>query len=337
MIWSAALALAVRERRKHPALRPAIDPGDPVAAVDVVIPARDEERAVGACVRSLLDQGPVIARVIVVDDGSRDRTAAAARAAGGDDPRLRVVRAEPLPDGWVGKNWAAWTGVGHTTAHWILFCDADVVHAPGAVASALRFARARHGGGVTLFPRVDAVTRAERWVIPAALVAIATFVAPGPLVRHPRIPVALAAGAFILVRRDAYMGVGGHAAIRDRMVDDVMLATRLKRAGRMLATADGTRLVHLRMYRGGGDLWRGWRKNASFATLGDPGAAVVGAGAVAVAGLAPWAALAIGVGARRPGMALRGAAGVAASPPCNAPPRRWSRRRDETRSRFPWA
>lgn len=276
------------------------------------MPARDEEHAVGACVASLLAQGDVVGRVVVVDDDSSDDTAAAARAAGAGDPRLRVVPAGPLPDGWIGKNRAAWVGVGATTAPWLLFCDADVVHAPGAVAAALRYAESHGGGGVTLLPRVEAGTRVERWVIPAALVAIATFVAPGPLVRHPRAPVALAAGAFIMVRRDAYLGIGGHAAIRGRMVDDVMLATRLKRAGRALATADGSRLVHLRMYRGGRDLWRGWRKNASFATLGRPGPAVIGAAMVATAALVPWGALVSGVCARDAGIAVRGAAGVAA-------------------------
>lgn len=273
--------------------RPDRDPG----GVTVVVPARDEERAVGACVRSLLAQGDPVRRVVVVDDGSSDRTAERARAAGAGDPRLEVVAAGALPAGWTGKNWASHRGAAGATDPWLLFSDADVVHAPGAVRAALALAGRPGAGGVTLVPRVVTGTRAERWVLPAAIVVITTVVAPGPLVRSPRSAVAVAAGAFILIRRDLYEAIGGHARMRGAMVDDVTLAARAKRAGRPLVVADGTSLIHLRMYHGGRDLWRGWRKNASFATPGPPAKAVAGAALVAAAAVAP--ALAVAAGARR--------------------------------------
>jgi len=280
--------------------------------VSVVVPARDEERGIAAAVASLLAQTPPVAEVIVVDDGSTDRTAEEAARAGDGDGRLHVIPAGPLPDGWVGKSWACWVGAGRAREEWLLFADADVVHAPRAVAAALATAEAGGWAGVTLIPRIVARTRAERWVLPAAVVSIGTFVAPGPLARRPGSPVAVAAGAFILIRAHVYRAVGGHRAMRGEMIDDIGLAARVKRAGMLLLPADGTTLVHLRMYHGAADLWRGWRKNASFAAPGHPAKGIVGAALVATAALQPARALLAGVRRRDPGLAAWGLAGTLA-------------------------
>ncbi|MEZ5102804.1 MAG: glycosyltransferase, partial [Thermoleophilia bacterium] len=130
-------------------------------------------------------------------------------------------------------------------------------------------------------------------VQPAAAVLIRSFVAPGPIVRSPRWPHAIAIGAFILVRRDAYERVGGHRAIRDRLVDDRSLAELLKRHGTPLPVVDGTGHLRVRMYGSGGEVWRGWRKNASVgASDSSPWLALAAAGAGLVVALAPlWCVL----------------------------------------------
>lgn len=312
-LWGIALALAAYERLVVPRPTPTgKDLPDDAGAVSVVVPARNEERGIGRCVASLLGQGPVVREVIVVDDDSEDRTAPVARDAGHGDPRLAVIPAGPLPQGWVGKSWASSQGARHATGEWLLFCDGDVVHAPGTVAAALATAREHDAAGVSLIPRVLSGTRVERWVLPAAVVVISTFVAPGPLVRRPGSAVAIAAGAFILMRRDVYTRIGGHAAMRGHMVDDVTLATRAKRSGHPLVVADGTDLIRLRMYHGGRDLWRGWRKNASFATPGSPAKAVVGAAMVAAASVTPALAVLAGLRRGRPDLLAMGAAGLTA-------------------------
>jgi hypothetical protein len=254
-----------------------------------------------------------VRRVVLVDDGSTDGTADLARAAGGGDPRLHVIDAGPLPEGWVGKSWACWRGVRESgDAEWLLFSDADVVHRPDAVARTLTRARRAGRGGATLVPRVVTGSRVERWVMPAAIIAIGTFVAPGPLARHPRSPVAIAAGGFILIERALYDRIGGHAAQAGKMVDDVTLAHRVKLAGGLLVPAQGHGLVSLRMYHGGRDLWSGWRKNASFAHPGGPDKALAGAALVAGMTLAPWVALLGGARRRHLSRAAWGLAGVAA-------------------------
>ncbi|WP_217913761.1 glycosyltransferase [Miltoncostaea marina] len=328
--WAGAVALALHERRALPAAdrEPPLT-GGPL--VSVVVPARDEARGIGAAVRSLRALEYRDVDVVVVDDRSRDGTAAAARAAAGDDPRVRVVAGGPLPAGWVGKPWACHQGARLARGEWLLFTDADVVHRPDSLGRALALARRLGRGGVTLLPTVDCEGVAERVVTPAALTAIATFVAPGPLARRAGSPVAMAAGGYILVERSLYRAVGGHEAIRGRMVDDVWLAARVKRAGALLVPLPAGPLARLRMYHGAREVWEGWSKNASFAATGGPAKGLAAAGALALLALAPPAAAAAGLRRREPGVAAAGLAGVAAcaalqrlAAPYAATPRRYA-------------
>jgi chlorobactene glucosyltransferase len=309
-LWAGAAALALHERRAAP--RPEAEaPLREGPLVSVVVPARDEERGVGAAIRSLraLDYRPL--EVVVVDDESRDGTLAAVRGAGGNDPRVRVLAGEPLPAGWVGKPWACWQGVRAARGEWLLFTDADVIHSPDSLGRALAMARRLGRGGVTLFPTIEARGAAERMVIPAAAAAIGAFVAPGPLSRAPGSAVAIAAGGYLLIERRLYERVGGHAAIRDRMVDDVTLAARVKRAGGLLVPAPAGGLARLRMYHGAREVWQGWSKNASFGVEGGAAKALVGAATIALLAVAPLAATAEGLRRRDRGLAAAGAAGTA--------------------------
>jgi hypothetical protein len=309
-LWAGAAALALHERRR--AVRPDDEPplrGGP--RVSVVVPARDEERGIGAAIRSLraLEWGDL--EVIVVDDQSRDGTLAAARAAAGDDPRVTVIAGAPLPDGWVGKSWACWQGVQRATGSWLLFTDADVVHAPDSLGRTMALARRLGRGGLTMFPTVVCEGVAERVVTPAALVAIGTFVAPGPLARRDGGRTAIAAGGYILVKRRLYDAVGGHLAIRTRMVDDVCLAAAVKRFGAQLVPVPAGRLARLRMYHGPREVWSGWSKNASFAAVGPPVKGLVSAAVIAAVALGPAAATVAGLRGRDRRLAAIGVAGVA--------------------------
>jgi chlorobactene glucosyltransferase len=224
---------------------------------------------------------------------------------------VRVLAGEPLPAGWVGKPWACWQGARAARGEWLLFTDADVIHSPDSLGRALAMARRLGRGGVTLFPTIEARGAAERMVIPAAAAAIGAFVAPGPLSRAPGSAVAIAAGGYLLIERSLYEGVGGHAAIRDRMVDDVTLATRVKRAGGLLVPAPAGGLARLRMYHGAREVWQGWSKNASFGVEGGAAKALVGAATIALLAVAPLAATAEGLRRRDRGLAAAGAAGTA--------------------------
>lgn len=241
-------------------------PGNGRSRVTVILPARDEAAAIGAAVRSHLRQTHADLELVVVDDGSTDGTAAVAREAAAGDHRFRVVHAGPLPAGWIGKSWACHRGAQDATGDWLLFSDADVVHEPEALEACLRLADDAGRAGVTLAPRILTGSVGERIVLPAAAFIILAVMAPGPLARSPRSGVTMAAGAYLLIRRDVYERIGGHDGIRGHMVDDLALARAVKDGGDLLIPADGTDLVRLRMYHGVRPMWRGWRKNAAFAS-----------------------------------------------------------------------
>jgi len=290
LTWAWAAFVALADRRHRVDLR-AAPPETDGPLVSVIVPARDEEGRIGPALRSLAAQtyGPL--EVIVVDDESQDGTLLEARSV--VSQRIRVLEGAPLPPGWVGKSWANHQGAEAARGEWLLLTDADILHAPDSLARALPLARRLGRGGLTVLCRLDSESASERVIQPAAAVFIRSFVAPGPLVRSPRSPVALAAGGYILVERALYDRIGGHRAIQREIVDDQALARRVKATGGLLVFVFGDDLVRVRMYHGLAELWRGWRKNSS-AGVGSTGQAL-GAGLQGlVVSLVPAVALARG-------------------------------------------
>ena len=319
--WAWCVLVAALDRRHRLSLDD-VEPLPDGPLVSVVVPARDEERGVGEAIASLAaqDYGPL--EVIVVDDESSDATAAEARAAASD--RVRVLAGGSVPTGWVGKSWACHQGYELARGEWLLFTDADVRHAPDTVGRVLALAQDRRYGGVTLLPVIETAGLVERAIQPAAAVLIRSFVAPGPLVRSPRSPVAIAAGGFILVSRAAYEGVGGHEAMRHELVDDQMLAVRLKAAGTPLSLAGSSGRVRVRMYVGARETLRGWRKNTSAGLGGSVAVAAFLAGAGVASSLAPTIAVARGPRlAGAIGLTLQIAARAASNEVCPTPRRTW--------------
>ncbi len=286
--WAWSVVVAELDRRQRVSLDD-VEPAHDGPLVSVVVPARDEGRGVQAAIASLAAQEYRALEVIVVDDESSDATAAEARAAA--THRVRVLEGKPVPTGWVGKSWACHQGYELAQGEWLLFTDADVRHAPDTVGRALALAQRTRVGGVSVLPLIETGGLVEQAIQPAAAVLIRSFVAPGLLVRSPRSPVAIAAGGFILVSRAAYEGVGGHKAMRHELVDDQMLAVRLKAAGTPLALAGSADRVRVRMYVGARETLRGWRKNTSAGLGGSVVVAAILACAGGASSLAPAVAI----------------------------------------------
>lgn len=227
--------------------------------VSAIVPARNEEAVISACVRSLAAQRE-IAEVLVIDDQSTDRTAEIVRGLAAEFPKVRLLKATELPAGWVGKNNAVWIGAKEARGEWLLFTDADAVHEEDSAAKALEIAERQNAAMVSFSPEQVMETWYEKAVIPYVFTRLASRFRFED-VNDPNSPVAAANGQFLLVRNDAYEAVGGHARLAGEVLEDVALAKQLKEAGYRIWFGSGKGIVRVRMYRSFKAMWEGWKKN----------------------------------------------------------------------------
>jgi glycosyltransferase involved in cell wall biosynthesis len=227
--------------------------------VSAIVPARNEEATIVDAVESLAAQ-PEIKEIIVINDQSADGTAAKLKELSSRFPQLRVLETRELPYGWVGKNYAVSLGAVQATGNWLLFTDADGVHLPGSTAHALVDAAKSGAGLVSYSPEQETRTWWEKSLIPFVYTRLAHKYSYDE-VNHPDSPVAAASGQYLLIRRDVYERIGGHAAVAGEVLEDVALARLVKEAGVRLHFASGTGIMRVRMYRTFGAMWQGWTKN----------------------------------------------------------------------------
>jgi Glycosyl transferase family 2 len=229
-----------------------------VIRVSVIIPARNEEVSLSACLESLVRQNGVPFEIIVVDDNSTDRTREIATSFFSD--RVRVVEAGPLPQGWTGKNNAVFAGSRAARGEWLLFTDADTIHQPGSLGRSLGEAL-RHGAALLSYSPEQLVKSFwEKAIMPVIFAELAASFRPSQ-VSDPTSSAAAANGQYILITREAYNAVGGHAAIAGNLLEDVALARAVKRSGRKIFFRYGGDALRTRMYRSFAQLREGWTKN----------------------------------------------------------------------------
>lgn len=227
--------------------------------VTAIVPARNEEAVIAACLESLAGQ-PEIGQILVVNDQSSDATGEIVRGWMKEVASLRLLETNNLPDGWVGKNHALWVGVQQATSPWLLFTDADAKHAPNSVTGALQIAHEQQAALVSFSP--EQVTRNwyEKALIPFIYLRLAKKFSYDQ-VNDPKSPIAAANGQFLLIRRDVYDFIGGHRGVAGEVLEDVAIALRVKQAGHRIWFGSGKELVRTRMYSSFGAMWEGWKKN----------------------------------------------------------------------------
>jgi len=252
LIWLYLLLAHGRFWQSGPELAPSRAVTAPSLAI--VVPARDEAAVINETLRSLLAQdydGPY--RVIVVDDGSSDSTAAVAR--GIDDARLTVIDGQPRPAGWSGKLWAVAQGLVEADSEaLVLLTDADIVHDPRHAATLVAQIERDDLDMVSEMVALACNTRAEHAFVPA-FVFFFQLLYPFAWVNDPLRATAAAAGGTILLRRRALQRIGGIAAVRGALIDDVALANAVKRGGRIWLGHSGL-ARSVRAYPMPVDIWR---------------------------------------------------------------------------------
>ena len=246
--------------------RPRLQDYKPVQGprVSIIIPARNEAGHLPACLAGILDTSYHDVEIVIVDDRSGDGTLEFAEALAEKDERVRVVRGEALPDGWIGKPWACWQGYRAARGDILVFTDADTRHASDLVARTVAVLEAEGADMVSVLPRQLMVGFWERLILPQVWFVIN---ARHPLVRNvnraddPRD--VIANGQFIMIRREAYEAMGGHEAVRDAVVEDIRLAQRVVEVGRRLFVVFGEAHIRTRMYDSLAAIIEGWTKNVA--------------------------------------------------------------------------
>lgn len=258
--WFVVLLLVFhRYTTRRPRLRD-YEPLGTGPLVSVIIPARNEARNIDQCVRSVLATAYTPIEVVVVDDRSTDGTAEIVERM--TDARLRLVRGTDPPPGWFGKQWAIVQGYRAAKGELLLFADADTRHERELLPRAVRGLQVEHADLFTVMPRQEMKTFWERLIQPQVFFALETRISNLDRVNRTRIEWnAIANGQFILTSRAAYDAVGTHAAVKDTVVDDVMIAQAYVRAGKDIFVVHAQDFMATRMYGSLREILAGWTKN----------------------------------------------------------------------------
>jgi dolichol-phosphate mannosyltransferase len=247
------VARLARGRRRRPPLRTGAP--QPDVTVSVVVPARDEEERLPACLDALAAETDAY-EVIVVDDESADATAAIAEAAG-----VRLVRGSPLPDGWAGKAWALQQGLDAARGEVVVFLDADARVRPGLL-RALAARLAEDADLLSVGPRFTCRGGLERALHASMLATLVLRFGPTDVEGwQPSRARAVANGQCIACRADELRAAGGWARVAGSLVEDVALARALRGDGWRVAFADAAELLDVRMYESARETWTGWGRS----------------------------------------------------------------------------
>lgn len=250
-----ALNMVRYRRTAPPATRP--------APVSILIPARDEERSIAASVQAARASVGVDVEVVVLDDGSTDRTAQIVQDIAAMDPRVGLEQAPPLPPGWNGKQHACQVLAGLARHDLLLFVDADVRLAPDAALRMVSFADSARADLVSGVPRQETGPGLERLLIPLIHFFLLAFLPMGAMRRSTQPSYGAGCGQLFLARREAYDRAGGHRSLRSSRHDGLKLPRAFRQAGLRTDLFDATDLAVCRMYRSTGEVRGGLAKNAT--------------------------------------------------------------------------
>src|SRR5690348_16899074 len=259
--WAGAVAYllvrAIRQYSFYQVIRPDSRPISNGPRIDIIIPARNEELNISACLQSLLlqDYPRDQLSIFVVNDGSTDRTAQRVQEVAAADARVHLIDAESLPDGWTGKSHACWQGAAAAKGMrpqddrcWLCFLDADTVSEAMLLRTAMHAADDRGLEFLSLEPFQELGSFWERLILPVGFFLVA-FTGDVRQANDPASPEAHANGQFLLMRREAYEAAGTFAAVRSEIAEDSALARLVKQSGRRVAVVGTQDLIRTRMYR----------------------------------------------------------------------------------------
>jgi chlorobactene glucosyltransferase len=290
MLWSGRERMRL-VRRPVPGL-----PANP-PRVTVLIPAKDEGERIRECIESAVGQDYPDFSAIAINDRSTDETGRVMDELAAAHANLRVLHIEEgtLPRGWTGKCNALHNAVGGAEGQWLLFVDSDVILTPDAVSATVGRSVRNGYDLLSLLPRLESHGFWERLLVPMGGTAVSMMYLVS-LTNKDYLPgSAFANGQFLLIRREAYEQIGGHAAVRDRFCEDVEMARMVKRRGNKTRIAWGSDFAAVRMYNSLSSIFKGWGRNFFAGSVGRPWRILAAISFVVFCGFSAYAALGWGI------------------------------------------
>jgi chlorobactene glucosyltransferase len=229
----------------------------PAPLVSVLIPARDEEVNIRTCLDSLKRQDYPNFEVLVLDDNSVDRTALIVQEMANQDKRIRLVAGEPLPEDWAGKPFACYQLAQRARGDWLLFVDADTVHAPGMLRGVMSVALKKKISLLSGFPRQITSSLPQKITVPLIYFIIMGWAPLWWIHRSRATRPSVAIGQFLLFSRDEYWRIGGHKVVQSRILEDIWMGIEVSRRGGRHIAVDLSSMVSCNMYPTAGAMWAG--------------------------------------------------------------------------------
>jgi chlorobactene glucosyltransferase len=259
--WLILSLIAYLDQRFYPPLLPEREISPPFPRVTIIIPARNEERNIEGCLRSVLSQEYPELEILVVDDESTDRTPEIVESYARKDPRLKLIRGAPIPPGWVGKGWALYQGHLKAEGEYLILLDADTRLYPHAVTTLVAYNRKNPVDLLNPIPRFVQKTFWEK-VLGPLLWGMVRIRFPWIWVNQRWIPDNMAFGPLLFIRKEVYDAVGGHRLVAHDILEDVALSRLLKERGFLTRIVSGKYLFEIRMYHSLREIIEGWTKTA---------------------------------------------------------------------------
>jgi chlorobactene glucosyltransferase len=231
---------------------------NPAPLISVLIPARNEEANIEVCLDSLRRQDYPNFEILVLDDSSSDSTAEIVARIAAEDRRVRLLRGQPLPSGWAGKPFACHQLAQEARGSWLLFTDADTVHAPSVLRNVMGVALASNAALISGFPYQRTSSIWQKIAIPILFYFMLLCWMPfWWMQRSGRTLPSVAIGQFLFFSAGEYWAIGGHEAVKSRVLEDVWLGMEMARHHHKQLTLDLSKMVSCQMYTGFGPMWDG--------------------------------------------------------------------------------
>ncbi len=240
----------------------------PAPLISVLVPARDEENNIRTCVESLMNQDYPNYEILVLDDNSTDNTAAIVKELAAKDGRVKLYIGEPLPEDWAGKPYACYQLAQKAKGDWLLFVDADTRHEPHMLRSTLVLAMEEKASLLSGFPRQLATSFTQKVIIPVFYFILLGWMPLWLLHRSKKSKPSMAIGQFFFFSKNEYWRIGGHKAVKSKIVEDVFMGMEIAKHGGRHIAVDLSPVVSTNMYDDLGSTWRGLARSIhSLATM----------------------------------------------------------------------